>query len=78
VSFSRAGAREFAGTIPRPPWGFALGVAIAVGVLLGLATGTPAHADTACEERQTRALEALAEQSRRQAAALERIAERLR
>jgi len=55
-----------------------VGIVLAVGGLLGLATAPAAHADTACEERQTRALEVLAEQSRRQAAALERIAERLR
>jgi hypothetical protein len=55
---------------------------VLVGVMLGIALGGialgTAHADTACEDRQTRALEVLAEQSRRQAAALERIAERLR
>lgn len=54
--------------------------AIALGALLGLAAGaaTTARADTAYEERQTRALETLAEQSRRQTVALERIAERVR
>ena len=78
VSAPGTGARNFAGTTPRPPWGLMVGIVLAVGGLLGLATAPAAHADTACEERQTRALEVLAEQSRRQAAALERIAERLR
>jgi len=79
VSAPGTGARSYRGAIPRPPWGFVVGVVIVVGVLLGLATGKPAQAQApACEDRSARALETIAEQSRRQTAALERIAERLR
>jgi len=66
VSVSRAAA---AGVLVGVMLGIALG---------GIALGTAQAQAPACEDRQTRALEALAEQSRRQAAALERIAERLR
>ena len=66
MSVARAGA---AGVMLGIMFGIALG---------GIALGTAQAQAPACEDRQTRALEALAEQSRRQAAALERIAERLR
>lgn len=55
---------------------------VIVGALFGaLAVGAvaPARADApTCEDRSARSLESIAEQSRRQTTALERIAERLR
>jgi len=57
-------------------------LAIAIGAVLGaLGSGTvaPANAEApSCEDRSARALEVIAEQSRRQTTALDRIAERLR
>jgi len=68
--------------MPRLPFGAVL---VLVGFVLGawasvvVGAVAPARAEApACEDRSARALEALAEQSRRQTAALERIAERLR
>lgn len=60
--------------------GFVLAVVLgtAGGAVVGAAV-RPAQAQSpACEDRSARALETIAEQSRRQTAALERIAERLR
>lgn len=79
MSAPGTGARSYRGAIPRPPRGFMVGLVIVVAGLIWIAAAPEAQAQApACEDRSARALETIAEQSRRQTAALERIAERLR